>query len=617
MKKQHSNKLFVLFLILTFLFQISFINVPVAKAQDTTTISLEKGSWDIIGLDSNKPLTEGPDQFYIEVEVDNTGGEDATNVQAELTWTTQNPYIDLHPNEINPKSLGTINAGDTKYVFFIVKVDRDSNAYFTSRDYKIRVWGNNFADQTISGDVNTGGLYVEKFVSQNRNSVISITPSTTTPAVGEIFTIEVKTQTTGGGNFDNITTPLLTFDPGILQPISVTTTYNNATQTTHDILLHNSVSDMDSVWTVKAVNVGSTNFGGLIYDHSGSSFHYNSDYGENTAISVVAPSINVSKTVTSSGPYFPGSTVTYDVYVKNTGDIALSPVTVTDTLPTGLTYSSATPAPDNSSNPYTWTISSLAPGASTTIHLKATVDNDASGNLTNSTTAKGYYGSGSSDYVEDTDQATISVTNPPLDPPMGYKVGTNNSWPVVQWKQVWINSQNTTSVKVKIIDPIPANATYLPNSLQYEARGSSTTDSCYYDETHNWIIWEGTMGPDFGATNEENAQNEVIIKFRTTVTSGYTVENQAKAYWDQNNDGEVNNNDPDVANNTPVVTDDPTTSTPDDPTVVKEPPVGGIVYPVNKFTLILPWLLLFLSLVFMAYLLYKKRRLSLKNRNGR
>ena len=68
--------------------------------------------------------------------------------------------------------------------------------------------------------------------------------------------------------------------------------------------------------------------------------------------------------------------VDWTVTVANQGNVASSDFEVTDRLPAGMTYVSATPAP--TSNPsvgvYTWTIADLAPGATTTITIRTRAD---------------------------------------------------------------------------------------------------------------------------------------------------------------------------------------------------------------------------------------------------
>ena len=55
------------------------------------------------------------------------------------------------------------------------------------------------------------------------------------------------------------------------------------------------------------------------------------------------PDIQVTKTVDGSSEVKPGSNVTFNITVKNTGNVTLSNITVTDTLPGSMSYVSSTP----------------------------------------------------------------------------------------------------------------------------------------------------------------------------------------------------------------------------------------------------------------------------------
>ncbi len=157
-----------------------------------------------------------------------------------------------------------------------------------------------------------------------------------------------------------------------------------------------------------------------------------------------------------------------------------------------------------------------------------------------------------------------------MDPPSGRKVARGVSSDVYEWTQVWINNGNSTAENAIIVDPIPAGSTYVPGSLTCDARGSSVTTFCGYDTAHDRVVWQGSIGPDLGATNADDAQNEVVITFRTQTNLGYA-SNQAMAYWDENGDGVLDSNDPNVNNDTPAMSDDPGTSEQGDATVIPEP----------------------------------------------
>ncbi|MBE9524849.1 MAG: sortase, partial [Chloroflexi bacterium] len=186
------------------------------------------------------------------------------------------------------------------------------------------------------------------------------------------------------------------------------------------------------------------------------------------------------------------------------------------------------------------------------------------GEVTNIADATGTDPSGAP-VVSPTD--TETVTNI-FDPPMAWKVVNSEGWPELVWRQVWINNGNQIANNVRVVDPIPDDTTYVNFSLICEVTGSSAEITCEYDDIENQIIWEGSIGPDFGATSEAEAQNEIIITFRTVVADDiYRVENQSLGYWDEDGDGEIDENDTNWRENDPVPSDDPGTIPLEDPTV--------------------------------------------------
>jgi uncharacterized repeat protein (TIGR01451 family) len=92
--------------------------------------------------------------------------------------------------------------------------------------------------------------------------------------------------------------------------------------------------------------------------------------GEGTADTMVIPG---SLTVTKTGPETANITdiVNYEITVTNDGEGALTDVTVTDTLPEGLTFFSGVPGPTEGT---TWSLGTLEAGESRTIMVAATGD---------------------------------------------------------------------------------------------------------------------------------------------------------------------------------------------------------------------------------------------------
>ncbi|GAB3736156.1 hypothetical protein GCM10028816_38240 [Spirosoma lituiforme] len=122
----------------------------------------------------------------------------------------------------------------------------------------------------------------------------------------------------------------------------------------------------------------------------------------------------LTKTVVTPGPYRVGQTVTYALTATNKGPITATDVTVSDVLPTSLTYVSSTPA--GSYNPLTgrWPLGTLTAGAGRTLLIEATI---LTGGAINNT---GLITSPENDPAypqNDTSAVAISINTCALNPP--------------------------------------------------------------------------------------------------------------------------------------------------------------------------------------------------------
>ena len=88
----------------------------------------------------------------------------------------------------------------------------------------------------------------------------------------------------------------------------------------------------------------------------------------------------LTKTITSDGPYAPGSTVSFDITVANEGTLTADAVVVTDRPADGLTFSALNSATATDNGDGTFTLNgSLAAGASTTFNVSYVIDGDFMG----------------------------------------------------------------------------------------------------------------------------------------------------------------------------------------------------------------------------------------------
>lgn len=316
------------------------------------------------------------------------------------------------------------------------------------------------------------------------------------------------------------------------------------------------------------------------------------------------PEIDVFKSVViatennGDGQLNPGETIRYFITVLNTGTAPATNVVLIDDIPvdttliapgvttdTGIVVNPASQPPPDIPEPLEIEVNigtiPVAGLATITIDLRVDADHPAPDIVSNQAFTD--FDDNPDDPVpsddpstDDTDDPTdIPVVVPPdFNPPVGVKTVDGATYPDLTWEMTWINSQNDTPLNTRVTDPIPDDTTYVDGSVNCEATGASTTQICEFDAANNQIVWEGTLGPDLGAAGPDDAANEVVITFQTTVAEGVDeVFNQGCAFWDSDGDGFIGGpgGDPDEADQVQVCTDDPFTPDPFDPTPWRAP----------------------------------------------
>jgi uncharacterized repeat protein (TIGR01451 family) len=321
-------------------------------------LTIAPTSWNVVGLDSNNP-SSGPDTFQVGARVCNTGGTAVSNIVGNFIWDSSNLYLNL--SGASPLTVSSLNAGACIDLYYPVTVTRTASAYDTTRRYHITV--NATGVSTISTPT-PRELYVEHLISQNRNSVQSITgPSTVYVGQTYNYTVNASTATQGYPQLE----AFLNLPNIIFQVLAISTTYTSPAGGTNDKFYadacgwdNNPLSasyrscigpanysggkaggTISTTYTVKVLSTGATTASTLITDFSGSSYHYNSDYGMGinsitiTAFNQPTPVVILSKSVApASAPQIvPGADLTYTIDVSNTGTAGASNLTITDPLP--------------------------------------------------------------------------------------------------------------------------------------------------------------------------------------------------------------------------------------------------------------------------------------------
>ena len=343
-------------------------SVPQANAA-SAELSVTPLTWNVIGLDSNTPAT-GPNRFPVGARVCNAVGSDsASNVSVDFVWDSANQYVDLRPGSLDTVSLGSIAAGSCADAYFDVEVTKIADAFDTTRRYHITA--TDLGSGATASTPQPRELLVEHLISQNRNGVDSIKLNGTsipvggsmTMVVGNTYTIELAahTATQGYSQLEGF----INFSNTIFQTLDVSTTYSANTSlyvsSPNDKMYadacgwendpnnpnYRSCVGSDgkaggtvvTTYQVKILSGAGTSesLNSLLYDFSGSSYHYNTDFsvGGRTAQIVSPASVTISKAFAPRAIQ-PGATSTMTFKLSNPTSETFTEVNFTDTLLNGL-----------------------------------------------------------------------------------------------------------------------------------------------------------------------------------------------------------------------------------------------------------------------------------------
>jgi uncharacterized repeat protein (TIGR01451 family) len=331
-------------------------------------LSVTPLTWNVVGLDSNDPAT-GPNRFPIGARVCATGSTDATDVTVNFVWDSANVFVALRPGSLSTINLGSIAAGSCDDAYFEVEVDRTASAFDTTRRYHITA--SDGGSGATASTPTPRELYVEHLISQNRNGITSIKLNgVAIPAggsmslvVGNTYDIELAGYTATQGY--NQLESFINFPNTIFQTLAVSTTYSANTSayvTSPDDQLYadaclwennpnspnyrscvggdaKSGGTVVTTYTVKIISGAGTSetLSSLLYDFSGSSFHYNADFGvgARTAEIISPESVTITKAF-SPKAITPGGTSTLTLTLSNPTSESFTGVHFSDTFPAGV-----------------------------------------------------------------------------------------------------------------------------------------------------------------------------------------------------------------------------------------------------------------------------------------
>ena len=316
-------------------------------------LSVTPSTWNVIGLDSNN-VNSGPNTFLVGVLVCNTGGTTVSNITGTFVWDSSNAFINL--SGLSTVTTDPLAPGQCTNLFFNVVVTRSTSAYDQTRSYHINVTAT--GEPTYSTPA-PREIYVEKLVSQNRNSTQTITGPTSV-IVGQTYSYTVNASTATGG-YEQLES-FLNFPNSMFEVLTISTTYTSPSTATNNKIYadacgwdNNPLSvgyrscdgtpnysggkaggTIVTTYTVRVIGSGGTaTMNSLVYDFSGSSYHYGNDYSSRsiTVTAQTPPNISLVKSVSPSGTQPPGTNLVYTVNFSNSGNLAAQQFTLVDPDP--------------------------------------------------------------------------------------------------------------------------------------------------------------------------------------------------------------------------------------------------------------------------------------------
>ncbi|MGI9105272.1 MAG: hypothetical protein ACR2G4_03395 [Pyrinomonadaceae bacterium] len=514
-------------------------------------LTIKPTTWNVIGLDSNN-VNSGPNTFQVGARICNTGAATVNNVRGDFVWDSANAFINLSGSSV--VMARTLAPGACVDFYYPVTVTRNSAAYNTARRYHITASG----DGTSSVSTPTPReLYVERLISQARNTVTSIVGPTTV-YVGQTYnyTINADTATQGYSqletflNLSNVTYLVLAVSSSYSAPAGATHDQfyadacgwqNNPTLPDYRSCVGPELfpggragGTTSTTYTVKILGTtGTAVAGSLILDFSGSSYHY--AIGPSLTITTLPSQITLSKLANPTATLV-GTNVTYTLRLTNTGSASYTITEFVDTPPT----SPGTPAYVASSSAYngaaignpvqangklTWTGTFTVPaGQSRDLTFRMTMPNIA-GSYVNSAIALIDYTqidttASPSDNAPAT--ATVTVFTPPSvtlakSCPAPANCATQAQMPGVDltYSIAFTNGGGSPAQGLSVIDQIPLNTDYKVGSAAAALGTTNLTVTITYSDDNGTTY---TYTPVGGANGAPAGYDRQVTHIRWTFT---------------------------------------------------------------------------------------------------
>ena len=239
---------------------------------------------------------------------------------------------------------------------------------------------------------------------------------------------------------------------------------------------------------------------------------------EDADVTVTAPRMTVEKraAVTEADP---GDSFNYTIAYKNHGSGNATGVVIVDTLPAGVTFVSADPAPDGGTCPggvCTWTIGTVAGGANGTIHVRVTVDVGLPDRtlLRNGVVLR-FRDDNGNPYDDVPDTEDVIVTAPVFTFSKAADVGTADPDDLIVYTLEWRNTGSGVATLVAIVDTLPADVSFVTASPLPDG-GSCPSNVC------TWTL--GTVAAGANGTITVTVRVDEYVADQTPLLNSATLE---------------------------------------------------------------------------------------------